>query len=91
MLCMSRSIAPDGFAMNSMAPSSSAFKVLAAPSRDSELTMTIGRGLVVMMCAVACRPSMCGMLMSMVMTSGFSDSASAMASRPSLACPATCS
>ena len=31
--------------------------MLAAPSRDSELTITMARGLVVMICAVACRPS----------------------------------
>src|SRR6266404_2415015 len=89
-LCMSRSMPLEGLATNSMAPSSSALSVLAAPSFDSELTITMGRGFVVMICAVACRPSMCGMLMSMVMTSGFSDSASATASRPSLAWPATC-
>src|SRR6266852_4301330 len=90
MLCMSRSMALLGLATNSIAPSSRAFRAPLAPSRDSDLTMTIGRGLVVMICAVACRPSMCGMLMSMVMMSGFSDSASATASRPSLAWPATC-
>src|SRR5712675_1019542 len=89
-LCMSRSMPLEGLATNSMAPSSSALRVLAAPSLDSELTMTMGFGLVVMICAVACRPSMCGMLMSMVMTSGLSDSAMATASRPSLAWPATC-
>src|SRR5260370_746145 len=88
--CMSRSMPLEGLATNSMAPSSSALSVLAAPSLDSELTITMGRGFVVMICAVACRPSMCGMLMSMVMTSGFNDSASATASRPSLAWPATC-
>ena len=36
----------EGLATNSMAPSSSARNVLAAPSRDSELTITIGRGFV---------------------------------------------
>src|SRR3984893_6262308 len=88
-LCMSRSMPLEGFATNSMAPSSSAFSVLAAPSLDSELTITIGFGFVVMICAVACKPSMCGILMSMVMTSGLRDSAMAPASRPSLAWPAT--
>ncbi len=43
-----------------------------------------------MICAVACRPSICGMLMSMVMTSGFKDSDIATASRPSFAWPTTC-
>jgi hypothetical protein len=89
-LCISRSMPLDGLATNSMAPNSSAFKVLAAPSRDSELTITIGRGFVVMISAVACKPSTCGMLMSMVMTSGLRDSARATASRPSFACPMTC-
>ena len=41
---MSRSTPLEGLGTKSMAPSSSAFKVLAAPSRDSELTITIGRG-----------------------------------------------
>src|SRR5437870_13579903 len=41
----------DGLATNSIAPSSSARRVLAAPSRESELTMTIGRGFVVMISA----------------------------------------
>src|ERR1700674_3451113 len=90
-LSISRSMPLDGLATNSIAPSSSARRVLAAPSRDSELTMTMGRGFVVMISAVACSPSTCGMLMSMVMTSGFSDSAIATASRPSLALPTTCS
>ena len=89
-LCMSRSMPPEGFVTNSMAPSSSAFSVLAAPSLVSELTTTMGRGLLVMMCAVACSPSTCGMFKSIVMTSGFSDSESAIASRPSLAWPTTC-
>src|ERR1700675_1239612 len=89
-LSISRSMPLDGLATNSIAPSSSARRVLAAPSRDSELTMTMGRGFVVMISAVACSPSTCGMLMSMVMTSGFSDSAIATASRPSLALPTTC-
>ena len=53
--------------------------------------MTIGRGFVVMICAVAWSPSTCGMLMSIVITSGFSDSASVTASRPSFAWPTTCS
>src|SRR5712691_4145090 len=90
-LCISRSMALDGLATNSMAPSSRARSVLAAPSRDSELTMTIGRGLVVMISAVAWSPSTWGILMSMEMTSGFSDSAIATASRPSFALPTTCS
>src|SRR6266849_1201235 len=90
-LCISRSMALDGLATNSMAPSSSARSVLAAPSRDSELTMTIGRGFVVMISAVAWSPSTWGILMSMEMTSGLSDSAIATASRPSFALPTTCS
>src|SRR5579862_639681 len=52
-LCMSRSTPLDGLETKSIAPSSSAFSVLSAPSRDSELTITIGRGLVVIICAVA--------------------------------------
>ena len=44
-LCISRSIPLEGLATNSIAPSSRAFKVLAAPSFDSELTITIGRGI----------------------------------------------
>src|SRR5216684_3350925 len=89
--CMSRSMPLEGLPTNSMAPSSSDLSEPAAPSLDSELTITIGLGFVVMIWAVACRPSMCGMLMSMVMTSGLSDSAMATASRPSLAWPTTCS
>src|SRR5205823_12631619 len=54
---MSRSMPLDGLATNSMAPSSSARRVLAAPSRDSELTMTMGFGFVVMISAVAWSPS----------------------------------
>src|SRR5579859_1144170 len=88
-LCMSRSIPDDGLVTKSIAPSSRAFSVLAAPSLLSELTTTIGRGFVVMICAVACKPSRCGMFKSIVITSGFSDSASAMASRPSFAWPIT--
>ena len=53
-LCISRSIPLDGLATNSIAPSSRARNVLAAPSRDSELTTTIGRGFVVIISAVAC-------------------------------------
>ena len=53
--------------------------------------MTMGRGLEDMMSSVACKPSTCGMLMSMVMTSGFSDSDWATASRPSRASPTTSS
>src|SRR5207245_641691 len=90
-LCISRSMALDGLATNSIAPSSNARSVLAAPSHDSELTMTIGRGFVVMSSAVAWSPSTWGILMSMEMTSGFSDSAIATASRPSFALPTTCS
>src|SRR5713101_3339905 len=90
-LCISKSMEREGLATNSIAPSSSARSVLAAPSFDSELTTTIGRGFVVMISAVACSPSTWGILMSMVMTSGFSDSAIATASRPSLALPTTCS
>src|SRR6266850_1496266 len=90
-LCISRSMPLEGLATNSMAPSSSARSVLAAPSLDSELTITIGRGFVVIISAVACNPSTWGMLMSIVMTSGLSDSASETASRPSLAWPTTCS
>ena len=89
-LCMSRSMPPEGLATNSMAPSSSARRVLAAPSFDSELTMTMGFGFVVMISAVAWRPSTCGMLMSIDITSGFRDSAIETASRPSLALPTTC-
>src|SRR6267143_3210720 len=90
-LCISRSMPLEGLPTNSMAPSSSARSVLAAPSLDSELTITIGRGFVVIISAVACSPSTWGMLMSIVMTSGLSDSASETASRPSLAWPTTCS
>src|SRR6267143_6323759 len=90
-LCISRSMPLEGLATNSMAPSSNARSVLAAPSLDSELTITIGRGFVVIISAVACNPSTWCMLMSIVMTSGLSDSASETASRPSLAWPTTCS
>src|SRR5580700_10993297 len=89
-LCISRSMPDEGLVTNSIAPSSSAFSVLAAPSLLSELTITMGRGLLVMICAVACSPSMCGMFKSMVITSGFRDSDNAMASRPSFAWPITC-
>src|SRR5260370_10161660 len=81
----------DGLATDASGASSRARRVLAAPSRASELTMTLGRGFVVMISAVACSPSTRGILMSMVMTSGLSDSAMATASRPSLAFPTTCS
>src|SRR6201993_2301122 len=88
---MSRSIPEEGLVTKSIAPSSRAFSVLAAPSLLSELTTTIGRGFVVMIWAVACKPSRCGMFKSIVITSGFKDSASAMASRPSFAWPITVS
>ncbi len=91
ILRMSRSMPLEGLGTKSMAPSSRARKVLAAPSRDSELTITTGRGCCDMINSVACRPSRCGMLMSMVITSGRSDSARATASRPSRAVPATSS
>ena len=89
-LFMSRSIELEGFPTNSMAPSSSARSVLAVPSFDSELTITMGRGSHDMICSVACRPSMWGIMMSIVITSGLSDFAKATASRPSFACPTTC-
>src|SRR3989442_1791341 len=89
-LFMSRSIELEGFPTNSMAPSSNARSVLAAPSFDSELTITMGRGLHDMICSVACRPSMWGIMMSIVITSGLSDFAKATASRPSFARPTTC-
>ena len=73
-LLMSRSTPLLGLATKSMAPSSSALRVISAPSRDSELTTTIGRGLVDMICSVACKPSRWGMLMSIVTTSGFNAS-----------------
>src|ERR1700691_4418000 len=44
-----------------------------------------------MIVSVAWRPSTCGMLISMVITSGSSDSASEMPSRPSRPCPTTSS
>src|SRR5271154_1648209 len=91
MLRMSKSTPLVGLGTKSIAPNSRARKVLAAPSRDSELTITTGRGCCDMISSVACRPSRCGMLMSMVMTSGRRDSARATASRPSRAVPATSS
>src|SRR5271170_4379989 len=91
ILRMSRSMPLVGLGTKSMAPSSRARRVLAAPSRDSELTITTGRGCWDMISSVACRPSRCGMLMSMVITSGRRDSARATASRPSRAVPATSS
>src|SRR3984957_17576514 len=90
-LRISRSIPLEGFGTKSIAPSSSARSVSAAPSRDSELTITIGRGFCDMISSVACRPSRWGLLMSMVITSGFNVSAKDTASRPSRACPATSS
>src|SRR5580700_10035117 len=90
-LLISKSIPLEGLGTKSIAPNSSARSVPEAPSRDSELTITIGRGCCDMINSVACRPSRCGILMSMVMTSGRSDSASATASRPSRAVPATSS
>src|SRR5882724_9400991 len=86
---MSKSMPLDGLATKSMAPNSRAFSVVSAPSRDSELTITIGRGLVDMMTSVACSPSMCGILMSMVITSGVRASDCATASLPSRASPTT--
>ena len=91
ILRMSRSMPLVGLGTKSMAPSSRARRVLAAPSRDSELTITTGRGCCDMISSVACRPSRWGMLMSMVITSGRRDSARATASRPSRAVPATSS
>src|SRR5271167_4732584 len=91
MLRMSKSTPLVGLGTKSIAPNSSARKVLAAPSRDSELTITIGRGFCDMINSVACRPSRCGILMSIVITSGFNVSAKDTASRPSRACPATSS
>src|SRR5258708_13742970 len=88
---MSRSIPPPGLGTKSMAPSSSAFSVMSAPSRDSELTISTGRGLLDIMTSVACKPSMCGMLMSMLITSALTTSAWVTASRPSRASPHTSS
>src|SRR5262245_251819 len=88
---MSRSMPPLGLATKSIAPSSSDFSVTSAPSFDSELTIRIGRGLLDMMISVAWRPSMCGMLMSMLITSGLSTSVCVTASRPSRASPHTSS
>ncbi len=86
---MSRSIPFTGFGTKSTAPNSSARRVLAVPSRDSELTITMGRGFCVMINSVACRPSSRGIFTSMVITSGCSDSARETPSRPSRAWPAT--
>ena len=88
---MSRSMPPVGLGTKSIAPSSSDLSVTSAPSRDSELTIKIGRGLLDMMISVAWSPSMWGILMSMLITSGFSTSAWVTASRPSRASPQTSS
>src|SRR5713226_2795319 len=53
MSFMSRSMPLEGLATNSIAPSSRARNVLSAPSRDSELTITIGRGLLAMIISLA--------------------------------------
>src|SRR6185437_3172795 len=88
---MSRSTPPLGLGTKSIAPRSSAFNVTSAPSRDSELTSKIGRGLLDIMISVACRPTTCGILMSMLMTPGLSVSVWVPASRPSRASPHTSS
>src|ERR1700691_2959758 len=83
-LRISKSIPLEGLGTKSIAPSSSARKVLEAPSRDSELTMTIGLGCCDMIISVACKPSTCGILMSMVITSGRNGSASGTPAPPPL-------
>ena len=66
---------------------SSASKVALAPSFVRELTMMIGVGAFSIIASVASNPVILGISMSIVMTSGFRESASSTPSAPSLAAP----
>jgi hypothetical protein len=61
---------PPGLAMKSTAPSASASKVACAPCSVSEDTITTGVGRACIISDSAVRPSISGMLMSSVTTSG---------------------
>src|SRR5260370_161579 len=74
-----------------MAPSCKDFNVTAAPSCEVETTPRSGRGLLDIMISIACNPSICGMLISMLKTSVFRASVWVPASRPSRASPQTSS
>ena len=69
-----RTISSDTFesclGMKSTAPSSSALRVASAPSVVSELTISTGRGISIMICRNVVSPSIRGISMSSVTTSG---------------------
>ena len=67
---MPNEIAPSGLAMKSTAPRSSASNVALAPSTVDGETITTGQGRSSMMRSRQARPSICGICMSSVMTSG---------------------
>ena len=75
-------IAPSGLATKSIAPRRKACSVTSAPSAVSEDTMTTGQGCSIMMRSRQARPSICGMWMSSVTTSGLKAATSSSASSP---------
>jgi small-conductance mechanosensitive channel len=77
------------FGMKSTAPRSSAFSVASAPSVVSELTMITGSGFSAIIFSRAVSPSILGISMSRVTTSGFSVFTLSTASMPLLAVPMT--
>ena len=82
ILTMSSEMVPSGLWMKSTAPSSSASNVASAPALVSEETITTGFGRCTMMRERQVRPSISGMLMSSVITSGLNASSSRNASIP---------
>ncbi len=86
-----REISSKLFGKKSSAPASSASRVALAPSWVSEENINTGFGVAAMMARTALIPSMTGISMSMVTTSGLSARTLLMASRPSTANPTTLS
>ncbi len=77
----------NSFGMKSTAPYSMAFIVASAPSVVSELIIIIGIGLVSIIFLTAVNPSILGISISIVITSGFNFWTNSRASKPSFALP----
>ena len=82
ILSMESEIVPPGLATKSTAPKFSASKVASAPSLVSDETITTATGRSAMISESAVSPSICGMLMSSVTTSGWKRRFSSTASSP---------
>jgi hypothetical protein len=79
-------IAPDGLGTKSTTPKRSASKVI-APSVNNELSTTVGVGDSIIICRKLVKPSMTGISISKIITSGFKVLTIFKASSPFLAAP----